>query len=117
MSGVFTPASPGSSTSTLFSEPPALVRPACVQEAQREERRAEQYGGDVPEEPTPKVPAYVPSIVEEKVDPNKVTWDGPDDPENPQNWSNTKKWLITSLALLMTVNVYVLLPTSSHPPI
>ncbi|KAK6341422.1 hypothetical protein TWF696_008498 [Orbilia brochopaga] len=28
-------------------------------------------------------------------DPNLVTWDGPDDPENPLNWSLKKKWLAT----------------------
>ncbi|KAG8898945.1 hypothetical protein FRC01_010715, partial [Tulasnella sp. 417] len=27
------------------------------------------------------------------VDPNVVTWDGPDDPQNPQNWSGKKKWI------------------------
>ncbi|EPS94316.1 hypothetical protein FOMPIDRAFT_1026243 [Fomitopsis schrenkii] len=104
MSGVFTPASQRSSTSTIC-EPPAAHLTRVEEEAQREERRAEQYGGDVPEDPTPKVAPYVPSIVDEKIDPNKVDWDGPDDPENPQNWSNRKKWLITALALVMTVNV------------
>lgn len=106
MSGVFTPASQRSSTSTIC-EPPATHLTRVEEEAQREERRAEQYGGDVPEDPTPKVAPYVPSIVDEKIDPNKVDWDGPDDPENPQNWSNRKKWLITALALVMTVNVCV----------
>ncbi|KAI6090747.1 major facilitator superfamily transporter [Hypoxylon rubiginosum] len=28
----------------------------------------------------------------EKTDPNIVDWDGPDDPTNPQNWSDRKKW-------------------------
>lgn len=28
-------------------------------------------------------------------DPNIVGWDGPDDPENPQNWSNARKWWIS----------------------
>lgn len=27
-----------------------------------------------------------------KDDPNIVGWDGPDDPQNPMNWSHTKKW-------------------------
>lgn len=31
-------------------------------------------------------------------DPNLIEWDGPDDPENPMNWSNRKKW-ITTMAL------------------
>ncbi|EGX52220.1 hypothetical protein TWF173_005218 [Orbilia oligospora] len=28
-------------------------------------------------------------------DPNLVDWDGPDDPENPLNWSIKKKWIAT----------------------
>ena len=28
----------------------------------------------------------------EPVDPNIVDWDGPNDPENPLNWSEKKKW-------------------------
>ncbi|MCJ1416310.1 hypothetical protein MMC32_002645 [Xylographa parallela] len=28
-------------------------------------------------------------------DPNLVTWEGPDDPENPKNWTRKRKWLAT----------------------
>ncbi|KAL9596046.1 MAG: hypothetical protein Q9219_006062 [cf. Caloplaca sp. 3 TL-2023] len=28
-------------------------------------------------------------------DPNLVTWEGPDDPENPKNWSNKRRWAAT----------------------
>ncbi|KAJ4288034.1 hypothetical protein N0V90_012050 [Kalmusia sp. IMI 367209] len=28
----------------------------------------------------------------------KVTWDGPDDPSNPRNWSAGRKWLVTFVA-------------------
>ncbi|KAN0061677.1 hypothetical protein ACQY0O_005668 [Thecaphora frezii] len=38
-------------------------------------------------------------------DPNEVGWDGPDDPENPQNWSQTHKWAYTILVAVLTVNV------------
>ncbi|PWN49033.1 putative mfs-multidrug-resistance transporter [Violaceomyces palustris] len=38
-------------------------------------------------------------------DPNEVWWDGPNDPENPQNWSNTRKWVITLVAATLTINV------------
>jgi hypothetical protein len=37
-------------------------------------------------------------------DPNIITWDGPDDPENPRNWAYRKKWrsiLIVSCFTLM----------------
>lgn len=33
----------------------------------------------------------------EYVDPNDLDWDGPDDKENPYNWSKTKKWFITGV--------------------
>ena len=34
-------------------------------------------------------------IAESKLDPRpEVTWDGDDDPENPQNWPKRKKWYI-----------------------
>jgi hypothetical protein len=31
-----------------------------------------------------------------------ITWDGPDDPENPFNFSQAKKWRVTLLACFMT---------------
>ncbi|SJX62955.1 probable mfs-multidrug-resistance transporter [Sporisorium reilianum f. sp. reilianum] len=42
---------------------------------------------------------------DESTDPNQVEWDGPDDPENPQNWSQKRKWAITVLCSFLTVNV------------
>lgn len=36
-------------------------------------------------------------------DPNLVEWDGPDDPENPQNFSTAKKWVITMLLSSLTI--------------
>jgi DHA1 family multidrug resistance protein-like MFS transporter len=36
-------------------------------------------------------------------DPNLVEWDGPDDPENPQNFSRGRKWLITMILSTLTV--------------
>ncbi|TDZ27904.1 Efflux pump radE [Colletotrichum spinosum] len=37
-------------------------------------------------------------------DPNIVDWDGPDDPENPQNWPMKKKWLnIAAISILTLV--------------
>ncbi|KAI0666449.1 MFS polyamine transporter [Trametes maxima] len=75
------------------------------EELHREELRAEEYGGDDPLEPLPKEGGIIPLAPEEKEDPNKVSWDGPDDPQNPQNWSRAYKWFLTVLCLLMTVNV------------
>jgi DHA1 family multidrug resistance protein-like MFS transporter len=38
-------------------------------------------------------------------DPDLVAWDGPNDPENPQNWSFKKKVSLTALVIVLTVNV------------
>lgn len=36
-------------------------------------------------------------------DPDIVGWDGPNDPENPKNWTFKKKWAITSVVSLFTL--------------
>ena len=37
-----------------------------------------------------------------ETDPNIVTWNGPDDPANPMNFTRARKWRITTLTSLMT---------------
>ncbi len=44
---------------------------------------------------------------DEIVDPNVVTWDGPDDPANPRNWSQRRKMLNVSLVSLSVLYSYV----------
>jgi DHA1 family multidrug resistance protein-like MFS transporter len=39
---------------------------------------------------------------ENERDPNLIDWDGPDDPENPMNFSTSRKWMITVLLGLAT---------------
>jgi hypothetical protein len=34
-----------------------------------------------------------------------VTWDGPDDPENPKNWSYAYKWWITTIMCIISLDV------------
>ena len=76
----------------------------------RGEEHFERYGGDDIHEPPPKelLPGG-PSLVQSEttVDTNMVTWDGPNDPLNPQNWSIKYKWLVTVVCTIMTLNVYV----------
>lgn len=36
-------------------------------------------------------------------DPNLVTWDGPDDPKNPKNWSMRRKWAATFIVSSFTL--------------
>lgn len=43
------------------------------------------------------------------VDPNIITWDGPDDPANPKNWPFKKKWAVTATVSFFTLMRYVLL--------
>jgi hypothetical protein len=40
-----------------------------------------------------EMPAYKDIIIH--------TWDGPDDPENPFNWGNKYKWLLTITVCFM----------------
>lgn len=34
--------------------------------------------------------------------PNLVTWDGPDDPENPLNWTSAKRWTTVAVVSYTT---------------
>ncbi|KAK5998217.1 Efflux pump vrtL [Cladobotryum mycophilum] len=36
-------------------------------------------------------------------DPDLVKWDGPDDPQNPKNWSNKRKWAAVSCVSFFTL--------------
>ena len=76
----------------------------------RGEEHIERYGGDDIHEPPPKgflVGGTKLEQSETTIDANMVTWDSPNDPSNPQNWSVKYKWFVTFLCTLITVNVYV----------
>lgn len=52
----------------------------------------------------PDASEAVPQPQPEKVkDPNVVDFDGPDDPENPMNWSTLKKTAAIALVAVMTL--------------
>ena len=91
---------------TSKSRPPSLGS-YLDEKLAREEEDIERYGGDDPREPRPKSPlGGVPSLtLPPERDPNMANWDGPDDPHNPQNWSIRRKWMITVVCIIMTVNV------------
>ncbi|KAJ5770246.1 uncharacterized protein N7511_002297 [Penicillium nucicola] len=57
------------------------------------------------EEQTDVESAREPAVQEKPTekDPNLVDWDGPDDPENPQNFSTLRKWVITLTMSSMTM--------------
>ncbi|KAF2474649.1 MFS general substrate transporter [Lindgomyces ingoldianus] len=44
---------------------------------------------------------------EGETDPNIVDWDGPDDPQNPMNWPDSKKWGIIGVLSAVTLITYV----------
>ena len=76
----------------------------------RGEEYFERYGGDDIHEPPPKESlSGGPTLAQSEatVDANMITWDGPNDPSNPQNWSIKYKWLVTVVCTIMTINVYV----------
>lgn len=50
----------------------------------------------------------------EPTDPNIVFWDGPDDPANPQNWSNKLKW--TNIGILSIITLITPLASSMFAP-
>ncbi|KAF5378919.1 hypothetical protein D9757_008720 [Collybiopsis confluens] len=70
-----------------------------------DESRMETYGGDDVRDPPRLSKEVRASAASPPPPPSAVTWDGPDDPENPQNWTPVKKWLVTVLCAVMTVNV------------
>jgi hypothetical protein len=53
-----------------------------------------------------------PSVEQNTGDPNVVDFDGPDDPENPMNWSTPKKTAAIAVVSLMTLLSCVLLFSS-----
>lgn len=44
---------------------------------------------------------------EEAADPNIVSWDGPNDPDNPVNWSSGLKWSNVALVSAITFLTFV----------
>jgi len=97
--------SPIPSQTTTFFEP---LDDELEAEIRRDEARIEMYGGDDPEDPPSETDHKgVPKTGPLTNDSNLVTWDGPNDPENPQNWSYRYKWFVTVICSLMTVNVCV----------
>ncbi|AEO59172.1 general substrate transporter [Thermothelomyces thermophilus ATCC 42464] len=51
---------------------------------------------------------------EQDKDPNIVTWDGPDDPMNPMNWTMRKKW--TNIAVMAILTIITPLGSSMFAP-
>jgi len=85
----------------LMSETPTLCEPSINERdvvAPAFVRCPDTRGPGFPETPTP---------ANEPVEVKPVSWDGPHDKRNPQNWSASRKWLVLSVNGIVTVNVYV----------
>lgn len=67
-----------------------------------DEKRSIHEKGDIEKGPT--LGADIEK--EETRDPNIVDWDGPDDPENPLNWTAKKKVTATISIALITLLTY-----------
>ncbi|PCH37698.1 MFS polyamine transporter [Wolfiporia cocos MD-104 SS10] len=81
---------------------PGQEDPIGILVAQQKENRAKEYGEDNPHDPPTNSSTL---SIHDEYDLNKVGWDGPDDPENPQTWSIAYKWILTALSFMMTINV------------
>lgn len=118
-------------SATLIEE---IIRRSGELEGAEDEREVERYGGDDPRDPEEggwnarKHGRFERNGKEEQAtgeveraecgpgwdkekDPDLVEWDGPEDPDNPQNWSKAYKWFVTGICAIITFNVYV-----SYPP-
>ncbi|KAG5351224.1 hypothetical protein C0989_007375 [Termitomyces sp. Mn162] len=93
------------STSSVPIEP--SFSPELEKEITRNELRTEKYGGDDVEDPIDSTTKEATGSLSSglSIDGRQVTWDGPDDPTNPQNWSIKYKWFVTVATALITVNV------------
>lgn len=64
-----------------------------------EDTQVAEIRGGIPDvrdvEAGPKLKRNQSSRSQRSKDPNLVTWDGPNDPENPKNWSLGRKWAAT----------------------
>lgn len=98
-------------------------RSSDLEEDQEKAIEAEEEPDEIPEGPF-GLPADDPelgdSAFEKKLttkstkDPNLVTWDGPDDPKNPKNWTNKQKWaatlVVSSFTLISPVSSSMVAP-------
>jgi hypothetical protein len=51
----------------------------------------------------PPLETKVTTTAPDPPDPDLVTWTGPDDPENPKNWTFSRKWLIVFIVSTFTL--------------
>ncbi|KAF8317074.1 MFS general substrate transporter [Clavulina sp. PMI_390] len=90
-----------------MSEPPQKVEDLEKGEDRNEKRDSTASIGQSEETKTSPPVAVTTTPVAPPAAPKnefEVGWDGPDDPENPQNWSETIRWYYTVLAGALILN-------------
>lgn len=76
-----------------------------------EEKRSFHETVDVERGPTTDIKKTdIEEVDDESRDPNIVDWDGPDDPENPLNWTTKRKVSATVSIALITLLTYDYIP-------
>lgn len=91
-----------SNVDSSSSKPRSSV--ALDNHATEKEDETDRYDVGDAQEPASEMPA---PLKDEK-NCNQVTWDGPDDPHNPRNWSTPYKLFLTTQSCITALNVYVL---------
>ena len=83
-------------------------RPQSTESRETEEEEIEETESDPKDEKD--IEKAVPSVAKKKSskslkqqDPNIVTWDGPDDPQNPKNWPMKRRWAATLIVSIFTL--------------
>lgn len=105
------PVASGSTTPTVEH-----VHSPLDDELERDEALFERYGGDDPEDPPLPTSSQSSTQHDDTAQPithepgkrhesHLVSWDGPQDPQNPQHWSRRYKWFVTVLMSILSVNV------------
>ena len=61
-----------------------------------------------------KFPAVEPAVQFPSEEANIVSWDGPDDPDNPLNWSSGLKWSNIALVSAITFITFVRLSSTRY---
>jgi hypothetical protein len=81
-----------------------------------DEKRSFHETIDVEKGPTTDVEKHdIEQVVDGPSDPNIVDWDGPDDPENPLNWTKKRKVSATVSIALITLLTYDRIPPLGTP--
>jgi len=86
----------GSSTARQSSPSPATTDHEKLRDEEKGKTSAHDQNGEHTEKQEVKA-----------LDPNIVDWDGPNDPENPLNWSSGLKWGIVATVSSITFITYV----------